>query len=696
MRKRDRILILSESLILSFLLGMASLSCLVTGVRFSSVSLGVLGMVCGAVAIFASVCFSWKYTRLLIVALLVVGIGYLWRSQLFIHGLEAVAYRLSSLYNAAYGWRILLWHDPEELEVLLPAFIYLLGGGITLITAWIVVRGHSSILALIPAVLPIMCCFVVTDTLPKLLWLLLFFAVTALLMITSTTRQEDVNHGAYLTAMIIIPVFAAVTALFYCIPQNGYNLQQLAQTITNLFFRETVIQETWEDVTGQSAVVGSSVDGSRVDLTRVGYRQISRSEIMRVNSRYNGIMYLRGRALDGYTGLEWYDTETDPELPWPSADQLESVGEVVITTRYAHRMMYLPYYATSIDLDLVARGVENTKKLAMYSFSCSTGPGKEQLSQLYPTGDTSPEVYVEDPDYTTVLTELPAHTLAWAVPLVEEIAGQYESPYHKAEAIAEYVRDSAKYNLQTRRMSSNSQDFAQWFLTSSDKGYCVHFATAATVLLKAAGIPARYVTGYLLEVAEGQTTVVLAENAHAWTEYWLPGFGWVMLEVTPPDLPEEPTVGTGTGQQSTTPTETAEPLPTETLPLPEEPEQPEPEQEMDWLPVLLWAGLAMMAVGATLAQWKIRLLLRQRRWSSGDNNSRAIAYWKEGERLDRHLRQTPPEELLVLAEKARFSQHTLTEEELGQFEMHLDGARQQLRSRNIFRRIYHTLILALY
>lgn len=701
MAKRDRLLICTEAAVLAFLLSLTCTGCLATGFRLNSVNLRHLGLICAVTALFCSLCYSWKYSRFLPVLLLAAGVIYLWKTGLFVQSLESVINQLSRVYNAAYGWRILQWSQrtPEMLEQTLPAFLYIFGCGVALVTAWVVARGHTCVVVLVPACLPVMCCFVVTDTAPQLAWLLLFLAVTVLLMLTSTTRQEDVAHGAYLTAILLVPVFAAVTVLFYCIPQTGYNRQPQAQALADRLFRETALQEAWEDVTGQSAVVGSSVDGGRVDLTRVGYRQVSRSEIMRVNSNFSGTVYLRGRALDGYTGTEWYDTEKEPGLYWPEKSELESVGEVVISTRYAHRMMYLPYYVTSIDLDSVTRGVENTKKLAMYSFSCSAVPGKETYTRLYPNGDTPARE--ENVDYSSICTELPEDTLAWAAPLAEQIAGQYKNPYHKAQAIAAYVRGSAKYDLQTRRMSSNYKDFAQWFLESSDKGYCVHYATAATVLLKAAGIPARYVTGYLATVSEGETTVVLAENAHAWTEYWLPGFGWVMLEATPPAEPEETTEPTPATTPEETPTapekqpETTRPAQQNTQ-TPASPEEPSSESPDRFLPVLLWTGLGLLAVGLVLLQWKLRLLLWQRGLRRDDPNRRAGAYWQEAVRLDRHLGRETDKTLYTLAEKARFSQHRLTEEELLQFEMYLEGARQQLRSRNIFRRLYDMLILALY
>ena len=122
-----------------------------------------------------------------------------------------------------------------------------------------------------------------------------------------------------------------------------------------------------------------------------------------------------------------------------------------------------------------------------------------------------------------------------------EITQGYTSPYHKAQAIASYVRNSATYDTKTSRMPMDSEDFAKWFLEESDTGYCVHFATATAVLLQAAGIPARYVTGYLVPVQAGEATPVLSNQSHAWVEYWLPGYGWTVLEATPATTATNPT-----------------------------------------------------------------------------------------------------------------------------------------------------------
>ena len=63
------------------------------------------------------------------------------------------------------------------------------------------------------------------------------------------------------------------------------------------------------------------------------------------------------------------------------------------------------------------------------------------------------------------------------------------------------------------------------FMTRTRQGHCEYFAAAATILLRAAGVPARYATGYAVMEYSGleQAYVVRARHAHAWTRAYLDG-----------------------------------------------------------------------------------------------------------------------------------------------------------------------------
>ena len=85
---------------------------------------------------------------------------------------------------------------------------------------------------------------------------------------------------------------------------------------------------------------------------------------------------------------------------------------------------------------------------------------------------------------------------------------------------------------------SDDSDFVTYFLTESRSGYCVHFATAATMLLRSAGIPARYAEGFAVPTGSasngsGSWINVPDYNAHAWVEVYWGGIGWIPVEMTP-------------------------------------------------------------------------------------------------------------------------------------------------------------------
>jgi hypothetical protein len=72
------------------------------------------------------------------------------------------------------------------------------------------------------------------------------------------------------------------------------------------------------------------------------------------------------------------------------------------------------------------------------------------------------------------------------------------------------------------------------FLFNTRRGFCEHYASAFAVLMRAAGVPTRVVTGYLGgEVNElGDYLIVRQADAHAWVEVWFPDQGWVRVDPT--------------------------------------------------------------------------------------------------------------------------------------------------------------------
>ncbi len=148
-------------------------------------------------------------------------------------------------------------------------------------------------------------------------------------------------------------------------------------------------------------------------------------------------------------------------------------------------------------------------------------------------------------------TQVPRELLPRLTRLVEQ------HPLTSLDEITAYILytlcSNTSYTVAPGIFPAN-RDPAETFLFERQKGYCDHYAHTATLLYRLYGIPARYVSGYLIssgseagpagitpssgsyEPARPLTvwqSAVTDENAHAWCEIFLPDYGWTPVEVTP-------------------------------------------------------------------------------------------------------------------------------------------------------------------
>lgn len=134
----------------------------------------------------------------------------------------------------------------------------------------------------------------------------------------------------------------------------------------------------------------------------------------------------------------------------------------------------------------------------------------------------------------------------------------------KINTIQQYFQDNYPYTTRPGKVPKG-KDAINYFLKENKKGYCAYYASAATLLFRNMGIPARYVEGYAIDYTQfaeadfvseaeysdfysgystlGETGVVQVDVsdacAHAWVEIYLKDFGWFPVEVTPADTEEE-------------------------------------------------------------------------------------------------------------------------------------------------------------
>lgn len=95
------------------------------------------------------------------------------------------------------------------------------------------------------------------------------------------------------------------------------------------------------------------------------------------------------------------------------------------------------------------------------------------------------------------------------------------------------------YDYEEIPEEGEEEDFLEEFLQRRRSGYSVHFATAAALMFRYYGIPARYVEGYLVTPQDvkgkspNEKISITDSHAHAWVEYYQDGVGFIPFEVTP-------------------------------------------------------------------------------------------------------------------------------------------------------------------
>lgn len=716
--------------ILASVTAFSGISCLVTGFWMPDVNilaLFLLSLIWGL--IFTVFLDKNKACK----PLIILGVLLLLAGRSVINSLESLLYHISYYYNMGYGIGVIYWSStppaPDSTLILC-----ILAIGMVSAMLWAVLRSKNVVFAVLPGLLPLAVCFGLTDTVPDSWCLGCLMVCTALSLLAHPHKGQTAAGYARLFKALCLPVLLGVFLLFSLFPKTGYTGQSTAADILS---RVTALIQDFEIPAWlQGDLIKVPVTGDlaeHVDLSKVGIKHNSRSMVMKVLYHGGNHIYLRGHAFDYYTGKSWEISsktwQLDKFSDWGGDNDAPS-EEVRVQTLQPHSVLYFSYVPGSAALNdkMILGAIPNWHNETEYSFlkapSIQPGPQWEQAI----VSQKIPDMYLQLPDSTRYAAEQ----------ILDQYIGKDLSPttirqqYDLALQIASYVRSSAKYDLYTHRMPDDAKDFAIWFLQESPTGYCTHFATATTVLLRAANIPARYVTGYLAQVTPGQWSNVRMDDAHAWVEFYIPGVGWLPLEPTPSDLqspvpmesrPTEPTPTetdpepTKPSEEQTDPTEDSAPtdpdlptLPTrpddspESTGNPSEPTVPAttetprapliPPETLSAIRDILLHILLILA--SIIAQWRLRLWLRRKILHSGKPNRQAIRRWRECKLLA-YLVKTPLESSLhELAQKARYSQHTLTAQELMRFDAYRDSALSTLRHRNFALRLVYRLVLALY
>jgi transglutaminase-like putative cysteine protease len=370
--------------------------------------------------------------------------------------------------------------------------------------------------------------------------LYLLFAIAALTSgeIRRSTRQAAATARSGLkrfyfrlalhSALITLGILSLTAGLFFLLPRTAE--AAFSRLISHRFY-----------------LPGFS---SEVTLGEFGEVKTASRPVMHIrifSSEMPGGLKWRGRALAEFDGKRWSEpgraNQTVPvenghaDLE-PSADRRPG--------RHINYHVDLDAFGTDA---LFFAGVPEMVDLR-YSFLLRTATGSYRIGHQSPRG-LHYDAYsrLEDPPetspapYPAPILPLRARSDYLQLPpldpripeLVRAITAGAATDLERARVIERRLRADYGYTLELP--DHEVADPLAYFLFTRKKGHCEYFASAMTVMLRTAGIPALLATGFQSGVYNPITDfwLVRASDAHAWVEAWIPGRGWTTFDPTPPD-----------------------------------------------------------------------------------------------------------------------------------------------------------------
>lgn len=253
--------------------------------------------------------------------------------------------------------------------------------------------------------------------------------------------------------------------------------------------------------------------------------------------------YWRSLTYDQYVGRGWVSRDSSDQEYQPGEKTLTSWPNNYKITRqkveYVDDLSGLVFSAgipLSIDQPFeVAWRVKNTNQETFDIFGASLYKDQYTADSLQPVASTI-ELQETGQDYPNWIRNryigLPDSVPERVLALARDITATEPTPYDRALAIETFLR-RFPYTLDIPQPPLD-QDITDYFLFVAKRGYCDYYATAMVVLSRAAGLPARLVTGYIGGYYDETLNAYLitADLAHAWAEIYFPGYGWIIFEPT--------------------------------------------------------------------------------------------------------------------------------------------------------------------
>ncbi|MGI6175696.1 MAG: transglutaminase domain-containing protein [Christensenellales bacterium] len=449
-----------------------------------------------------------------------------------------------------------------------------------------IVRSSNRIVAAI--LLPVFMGFLFTTEIePNNGWTLLFFAAMAVAvyrhaLTSGTIRLANEGKTTLQSIAAFSSILIALSVLFsVMIPAIHYQKSAFSTDVKNGILAG-IHQMRYERQNPSSLPQGDFTSLNELELREIPALELTMSQ--------PDSLYLRGYVGSVYTSSGWEDVERtqmyeNVELFYQLHDsffygqtQLADIaylldsGEADIETNditinninASSKYVYAPYEVFMADesllspqkigdLSLTSQGLCGNRTYTYTALPSQVSRYTELVRRLHDVQHWNHEdlqkYLIDESHYNnyvydsfTAIPDETAKLLSGYLGGYELEEGSMHYSYQKAkQEILECLSGTVGYNEAVRARPSDT-DFVQDFLKNTQEGYSVHYATTATLMFRYYGIPARYVEGYIIPPSlventnPGDTLSLTGTYAHAWTEFYQDGIGWIPFEVTPPYL----------------------------------------------------------------------------------------------------------------------------------------------------------------
>nr|WP_283248486.1 transglutaminaseTgpA domain-containing protein [Bacillus sp. FJAT-49711] len=370
------------------------------------------------------------------------------------------------------------------------------------------------------------------------------FTLLSILFFQRLIDKEQIrNHGTLLSKWVIPLIMMIVASVFigYAAPKAGPiwpdPVPFFQSTADNVFPRK-----------GDVARIGYSSDDSSLGGPFIGDNRT----VFEVKTPTK--QYWRVETKDIYTGKGWEGTEESIQGVFLAGEEMgmdiasttdEPIRKASLDFKITYPHIVLPYGFLSVhgneegyfkfdegEKILSLNTDDSPSKLAHYEIEYRrTAFSLKEMRMTYPSELNSPA--------TVKYTQLPMNLPARVQELAEEITKDQDNWFDKAKAIENFFKSGDYVYDQTDvAIPTEDQDYVDQFLFDTKRGYCDNFSTSMVVLLRAAGIPARWAKGYSAGQYNGETEgkdriyKITNNDAHSWVEVYFPSEGWVPFEPT--------------------------------------------------------------------------------------------------------------------------------------------------------------------